>query len=128
MAKQYVILIMEPGWSGVDADPDYDWDAAWSQHNAFRDAVVAAGGKVVDGDALQPSKWAFRIDPRPEGEAPLITDGPFTESKEVIAGYYKIELPDDADVRAVAATCPTGSCPTDGWLEVYPVAELPDPS
>jgi hypothetical protein len=125
MANQYVILIMEPAWSGVEAaDPDYDWDEAWSQHNAFRDAVAAAGGQVLDGDALAPPKWAFRVDPAKAGEQhPLITDGPFAETKEIVAGYYKIELPDDADVRAVAATCPT-----DGWLEVYPVAELPDPS
>jgi hypothetical protein len=123
MAKQYVILIMECEWEGVDADPDYDWDEAWSHHNAFRDAVTAAGGTVIDGDALQPAKHAFRIDPGTDGAAPLITDGPFAETKELVSGYYKIELPDDADVRAVAATCPT-----DGWLEVYPVAELPDPS
>jgi len=122
MSQQYVIFIIEAGWSGPEAAADQDWDAEWAKHHAFQAAVTEAGGRIVHGDALEPESKAFRIDQKP-GEAPLVTAGPFAETREVITGFYAIELPDGVDVTPIAARCPT-----TGWVQVHPVAVLPDPS
>lgn len=120
MSKQYVILIREPEWSAeqVAAADEAAWAAMWAQHNAFSAAVAAAGGKVTASEALEPPAAGFRVDGY--GGSPVFTDGPFGETKEIVSGFYEIEIPDDADVRALAALCPT-----EGWVEVYPVMDLP---
>lgn len=118
MSKQYVILIHEADWSAEQV-AQADWEAMWAQHGAFSAAVAAAGGKVVGGDALEPPAAGFRVDGFGSG-TPVFTDGPFGETKEIVSGFYEVEVPDDADIRSLCALCPT-----TGWVEVYPVMALP---
>jgi len=122
MSKEYVIFIVEAGWDGAEAAADQDWDIEWAKHHAFQSAVADAGGRVVHGDALEPERKAFRVEASAGGE-PLVTAGPFAETREVITGFYAVELPDDVDITPIAALCPT-----TGWVQVHPVAVLPDPS
>jgi hypothetical protein len=115
MAQQYVVLIVEPEWNPADYSAE-DFQNTGNQHRAFAQAVAEAGAKIIDGNALQPSATAVRIQPA-TGDAPAVfTDGPFPELKELVTGYYVIET-DDADLaRRLAALCPT-----DGRLELWPV-------
>jgi hypothetical protein len=122
MAEQYVIFIVEPDWNPDDYGPD-DFQSEGKLHQAFADAVRAAGGQVLGSDALQPTSAAVRITPtgeRGSGEA-VFTDGPFPELKEVVTGYYVIEMPDRESALRVAAKVPTG-----GWLEMRPVFDMSD--
>jgi hypothetical protein len=57
--------------------------------------------------------------PARNGSPAVYTDGPFGETKEIISGYYKFSAKDDAAARALAALCPT-----DGWIELSPVADV----
>jgi hypothetical protein len=52
----------------------------------------------------------------------VVTDGPFTEGKEVIGGYSIIKAKDLADAAEVAKGCPTFD--TGGSVEVRPVAPM----
>lgn len=114
MAEQYVILIVEPEWDPQTATQE-DWQEAMAAHNAFAQAVAAAGAKILDGDALMPPRTSTRIRPA-AGAEPVLTDGPFPEVKEVVSGYYKLEVSDRGQALALAALCPTG-----GYVEVTPV-------
>jgi hypothetical protein len=115
MTTKYLITIVEPEWD-PEAVTEEDWADTWKKHGAFADAVAAAGGSVLAGEALQPAADGYRIDPLLAG-APLSA---LETSDEVVTGFYLIELPDDADATAVIGHCPTG-----GHLDVRPVAELP---
>ena len=56
---------------------------------AYNEEMVDAG-VMLSGDGLRPSKHGFRVEF--SGGKPTIVDGPFTESKELIAGYSIIKV------------------------------------
>jgi hypothetical protein len=51
---------------------------------------LAKAGVLLDGSGLQPSSKGWRV--RYEGDRRVVVDGPFTESKELIAGYTIIQV------------------------------------
>lgn len=74
---------------------------------------------IVGGEALAPSSEAVTIRHR-RGEAPIVTDGPYTEAAEVIGGFYVLEVEDlDAAVE-LARHIPAAE---DGAVEVRPLVE-----
>ena len=78
-------------------------------------------GEYVDGTALSPEGMWVRYDG--EGRAP-VTDGPFAETKDVIAGWMIIDV--DSRERAVelagelSAAPGAGGKPIHEWLELRP--------
>ncbi|CAM5285984.1 YciI family protein [Leifsonia shinshuensis] len=117
MSDEYVLLIREPSWD-PEAMTAEEWQAGMAGHKAFQDAVVAAGERIVATGALQPATRAAKITPTPGG-APLITDGPFGETTEVLTGFYSYTAATPEQARELAALVPTG-----GWVELYPVLAL----
>ena len=102
--EKYLLLIVE------DPTVFEDWtDERWRQHDArhreFGEAVAASGATVLASEPLDAQAVRFR--PAGEGEQPLVTDGPFTETKEFVLGFYLLEVADDAQARELAALCPT---------------------
>ena len=77
------------------------------------------GGVLVAAEALQPVRHARTLRVR-DGKT-LITDGPFTETKEVLAGFYLIEATSFDEAMAIAARIPPAR---EGSIEVRPVREL----
>ena len=79
-------------------------------------------GEFVDSQALAPDGMFVRYDG--EGNPPLVTDGPFAETKDVIAGWMVIDV--DSRERAVelagelSAAPGAGGRPIHEWLEVRP--------
>jgi len=114
---QYLFLLYddEAAWKGAS---EADWQAAMDQHNAFSAAVERSGATVLGGEALSDTSTATTVRARP-GEAALVTDGPFAETKEALGGYYVIEAADLDAALALAALCPPGGC-----VEVRPVLDL----
>lgn len=43
---------------------------------------------------------------RPDGVAVAVLDGPYTESKDIIGGYYLVDAADEEDAVAIARRCP----------------------
>jgi hypothetical protein len=83
--------------------------------DAFNDRLIAAGYWVFAGGLAAPSS-ATVIDNR--GDEAMITDGPFLESKEHVAGLWIWEAP-DLDVALKLAT--EGSKHCNRKLEVRPL-------
>jgi hypothetical protein len=63
-----------------------------------------AGGKILGGDRLKGPEEAVRVTVR-EGRK-SVTDGPFSETKEVLAGYYLMDCADREEALQWAAKCP----------------------
>ena len=71
---------------------------------AYHEELVAAG-MLIDGSGLQPTAKGFRIRWQDGGKQTVI-DGPFTESKEIIAGYTIIEAASRDEALAWAKRFP----------------------
>lgn len=63
-------------------------------------------GILVDLNGLHPPSMGARVSFK-DGK-PLVTDGPFAESKEVLGGYWIIEVGSRAEAIAWASKCPGG--------------------
>lgn len=76
-------------------------------------------GLLVAAEALQPVHTARSVRVR-NGRA-VVTDGPFTETKEMLAGFYLIEAASHDEAVRIAAKIPPAR---EGTIEVRPVREL----
>jgi hypothetical protein len=89
------------------APPDIDLDpervAAMMKYNeALKDA-----GVLITLDGLHPPSAGARVS-FATGK-PLVTDGPFTEAKEVLGGYWMIDVASREEAIAWATKCPASS-------------------
>lgn len=80
---------------------------------------VQASGKMLAAQALQPVSTATTL--RVRNGKLSITDGPFAETKEQLAGFYLVEARDLEDALQIAAQIPAARV---GSVEVRPVREL----
>ena len=85
---------------------------------AYTQALVGAGA-MVSGEALQGPETASTVRVR-DGKR-IVTDGPFIESKEVIGGYYVIDVANLDEALDWAAKIPNSHF---GAIEVRPVMEF----
>jgi hypothetical protein len=96
----------------------------------YNEELVKAG-VLRDAAGLQPSSKGAKLTFRPGGE-PQVTDGPFVETKELIAGYWTIEVPSKADAIAWARRVPFAKLPHDGRTaeielrQVYDISDFAD--
>jgi hypothetical protein len=106
---QYLISVIhdQPGLATPEEDAAID---------VFNDRLQAEGHWVFAGGLASPNT-ATVIDNR--GDEALVTDGPFIESKEYLAGFWIIEAP-DLDVALALAT--EGSKACSRKIEVRPFA------
>ncbi len=72
-------------------------------------------------DPLQASSTATTI--RIQDGRMLVTDGPFAETKEQLAGYYILDCKDLDEALAWAAKIPTACAGATGCIEIRPVRE-----
>lgn len=80
---------------------------------------LRARGCLLGGEALRPSHTATVVRVRNGGVA--LTDGPFAETKEQLAGFYLIDATDLNEAIQIAARIPPARV---GSIEVRPVREL----
>lgn len=91
---------------------------------AFHEELQAAG-VLVEGSGLQPSAKGWRI--RYEGERRSFVDGPFAETKELIAGYTVIEVKSREEAVAWSRSFPNpAGAGGVSEIEVRPFYELED--
>jgi hypothetical protein len=91
-----------------------EMEEAFAATNAFNEKLRADGYWVFAG-GLQPASTATVVDG--QGPAPVMTDGPYLETKEVIGGFWIIDAP-DLDVALKLAA--EGSKACRGKVEVRP--------
>jgi hypothetical protein len=128
------MLLQTYGEVESDCPPMSDWEPAEVQaHIRFQQVLneqLLASGELLDAPGLAGPEAAKYVVWDGVG-APVVTDGPYAESKELLAGYRLVDV--DALERAIeiaaqasAAPGPNGA-PIRDRIEVRQVLSAPDP-
>jgi hypothetical protein len=89
----------------------------------FNEELVKAG-VMLAGDGLQPSSKGVRV--HFAGTKRSVTDGPFTETKELVAGFWLWQCKNLQEAIEWAKRCPNPMPGEDSDLEIRPLYETED--
>ncbi|GHI85369.1 YciI family protein [Streptomyces xanthophaeus] len=104
-----------PAWS------EADMQAMFAHMGALNDDLAEAG-ELIDVQGLAEPRQARLVTAGPDG-APVVSDGPYGEAKEVLAGYWIVDVPDFARAAEIAARA--YACPQPEGAPIYPVVVQP---
>lgn len=116
-----------------------DWEglAAWTDEDMHRmvaymrelNADLQASGELLQSEGLSGPARAFVVRGSDDGP-PVVVDGPYAESKEVIAGYWVVDV--ESRERLLEICRRASACPGPGGrilnqpVEVHPIMGAPD--
>jgi hypothetical protein len=89
----------------------------------FNEELVIAG-VMLSGDGLKPSSAGKRV--KLSGGKRLITDGPFVETKELIAGYWIWQVGSMEEALEWVRRCPDPMPGEESEIEIRPLFEMED--
>jgi hypothetical protein len=89
----------------------------------YNEELVKAG-IFIEGDGLQPSSKGARV--RFSGDKRTVIDGPFAETKELIAGYWIWQVKSKQEAIDWVKRCPNPMPGTDAEIEIRQVFEAED--
>ena len=114
---RYLLLIyMDESTLASMSESDLQADMAkWWEY----DSAIKAAGASPGGEALQPTSTATTV--RDGGGKPLVTDGPFAETKEQLGGYYVLDVENLDAAIEWAHRCPSMNY---GSVELRPIQEF----
>jgi hypothetical protein len=116
---RYMMLIYSQEDESVTHD---DMSAVAAAHRAVMEEARHRG-ILRAADPLQASATATTV--RVHNGGTMVTDGPFAETKEQLAGYYILDCEDLDEALAWAARIPTACAGRTGCVEVRPIREFP---
>ncbi len=116
------MMFMIPNNKAYEAGglPSPELIAEMAEMGKYNDALSKAG-VLLDFDGLQPPSKGARV--TFAGGKPNVTDGPFTETKEVIGGYWLIQVKSKEEAIEWATRCPAQDGNT---IEIRQVFEASD--
>jgi hypothetical protein len=111
---QYLLLIYdeEKNWETMS---EAERNGLFGEYGAYT-GELQASGQMLGGNALLPTATATTV--RVRGGEQVVTDGPFAETKEQLAGYYLIEAESVDGALEWAAKIPGARW---GSIEVRPI-------
>jgi hypothetical protein len=118
---KYLLLIYE-NEASWHAREQAEKAEIYREYRAFTEEIVRSGHYCA-GEELQPTSTATTV--RVRDGRPLLTDGPFAETREQLGGFYFVEARDLDDALALAARIPSART---GSIEVRPVNEMKPPA
>ncbi|MBV9539370.1 MAG: YciI family protein [Acidisphaera sp.] len=95
------------------------WSACPDRECSEFASELAGSGRLLAAEPLHPAHTATTV--RVRNGAATFTDGPFSETKELLAGFYLVEARDLNAALAIAERIPPAK---HGSIEVRPVREL----
>ncbi|MGH9314665.1 MAG: YciI family protein [Vicinamibacterales bacterium] len=98
------------------------WEKVFAEMATYHEELQKAG-VLLDASGLQPSSKGWRI--KYSGGKRTVIDGPFTEAKELIAGYTTIQVKSREEAMEWARRFPNPAL-EDGEIEVRQLHELDD--
>jgi hypothetical protein len=93
-----------------------------AQMGAFNESLVKAG-VMLAGDGLHPTSKGARV--HFKGTERTVVDGPFAETKELIAGFWILQARSKAEVVEWMRRCPN-PYPSEGYVEIRQLFEAED--
>jgi hypothetical protein len=111
--KYMLLIYTDPSaWNPADGEKIH------GEYMAFTQAI-AESGELVAGDALEGTETATSV--RVRDAKRTTTDGPFAETKEVLGGFYVVDVKDLDRAVELAAQLPDART---GSVEVRPVRDM----
>jgi hypothetical protein len=119
MTMRFMMLMIPQGYEAAAAGtmPPAEAVAAMMKYNE----ALKEAGVLITLDGLHPPSMGARVS-FADGK-PVVTDGPFAETKEVIGGYWMIEVNSLAEAIAWAKECPASN---NEAIEIRQVQEMGD--
>ena len=112
---KYMLLIYTDERAWTDAEREHCYKESTQLCNDLH-----ASGQFLGANPLLPVASAASV--RVRDGKPLVTDGPFAETREQLGGYFLIDARDQDEAVAIAARIPGAR---KGTVEVRPVLEIP---
>jgi len=117
---RYMLLIYSNERATDAMSPEED-SRIRAEHRAVMEETNRRG--ILRGaEPLEPTSTATTV--RIENGKVLVTDGPFAETKEQLAGYYILECKDLDEALEWAARIPTSCAGGSGCVEVRPIRDM----
>jgi hypothetical protein len=116
---RFMMLMIPLGYETAPPDVQLDPErmlAMMKYNEALREA-----GVLITLDGLHPPSMGVRVSFI--GGKPVVTDGPFTEAKEVLGGYWMIDVTSRDEAIAWAKQCPASA---NEVIEIRQVQEISD--
>jgi hypothetical protein len=119
MTMRFMLLMIPKGYekAAPGAVPDAAAVAAMMKYNES----LQKAGVLLALDGLHPPSMGARVSF--SGGKPTVTDGPFAETKEVLGGYWMIQVKSREEAVEWASRCPASD---NEMIEVRQVQELAD--
>ena len=117
---RFMMLVIPEGYGEAEPGTVPDDAEAVATMMEYNEALQKAG-VLLALDGLHPPSMGHRVSY--SGGKPTVTDGPFTESKEVVGGYWLIDVASPEEAVAWAKRAPMGD---DEIIEIRRVQEMDD--
>ena len=105
---------IEDEWMAL---PEAERNAAIAEIGAWFGGHAQAG-KIIDGHRLARGTKTVRHGRVRKKDRPMVSDGPFAETKETVGSYALVEVKEEAEALEIAKSWPAG-----GIVEVRPIAD-----
>jgi hypothetical protein len=125
---KYMLLMMTGGAQNKELPPMEEWTQeemqAQGRHMMQLHQELTESGELLGAAGLAGAEAAKIVTSDGKG-VPVVTDGPFPESKELLAGYWLIDV--ESEARAIEIAARTSAAPGPGGrptrkpIEVHPV-------
>jgi hypothetical protein len=116
---RFMMLMIPRGYE--TAPPDFQPDPERIRAMMTYNEMLGDAGVLITLDGLHPPSTGARVSFA--GGTPVVTDGPFAESREALGGYWMIEVKSREEAIAWAAKCPASS---NEIIEIRQVQEMAD--
>jgi hypothetical protein len=117
-------LVLSKYDEGLEAPPMSEWDpddiTAHMEYLQALNRELIESGELVDGLALTGPELARIV--VSDGGPPVVTDGPFPEVKELLAGYQMIDV--ESEERALEIAAKVSAAPGPGGVPLRQRIEL----
>lgn len=113
---EFLLMIVEPRGQRESRSED-EGRALYDEMLRFGEDL-AARGQLLASRSLRPDQHGVRV--RQGDGKPVLHDGPFTEAKEMIGGFFLIECDDREAAIAIAEKCPAARFATVEVRECAP--------
>ncbi|MFC3803814.1 YciI family protein [Cohnella sp. GCM10012308] len=119
---RFMMIVKGTSDSEAGVMPSEELVAAMQRYNE----ELAKAGVLVAADGLHPTSGGIRISYPEAGGKPKITDGPFTEAKEIIAGFTMIEVKSKEEAIEWALRMPDPHGYGQGQIELRQIFDMSD--
>jgi hypothetical protein len=117
-----MVLVKATNDSEMGINPTHETTALFEAMGKFNEELVKAG-VMLAGDGLKPSSQGKRV--VFDGPGRRVIDGPFAETRELVAGYWLWEVKDMDEAVARVKRCPN-PMPGPSEIEIRPLYEEAD--